>query len=91
MKNITIINSEVAVDDKSFAPVAVLTIAIPMKPIEDIKDIEEAQQELVNGIVEALDIYRDENPPEELNKALPLSTYYKNKKEKEDVRHTDED
>lgn len=88
MSKIKVINSEMAVDDETLAPFVVITLAVPMEPVDPNKDINEVQQELANGIVEALDTYRDENPPKEFSKALPLSTHYK---EKEDVRHTDED
>ena len=75
---IKVINSTVAVDDDTFAPMAVLTIAIPMEPASDDipKDADEARALLASDIATALELYHKESPPQPFTKALPLSEYF---------------
>ena len=75
MEKPIVINSEIAVDDDTFAPVVVLTMAVPLKASHEV-DPEEARETLAKNIVTAFEDYAKVNKPPEVDKALPLSEYF---------------
>lgn len=64
-QKIKVLGRRLAMDEQTFAPVMVVTIAIPMEPMQDNKKFMSAtaaRQELADGLVTALEGHMEEYP-----------------------------